>query len=825
MRLKLTVVTWLVLTAFEASGQQPPGTTDASVGVSQKTGLSSTTKPALDLPADKAQPVSIPRFKTPPVIDGRLDEEAWGQAAVLKTFYQVEPGDNIAPSRETIALLGYDEQNLYIGFRAYDDAGKVRATVAKRDAVSDDDNVRVLLDTFNDQRKAYLLIFNPIGVQADAVFTEANGEDYSFDIVMESKGTLTDVGYTIEVAVPFKSLRYRAGPGQVWGINVLRRIKHLDNELDSWMPISRDRSGTLNQEGHITGLEDIAKARSIEVNPSLTLSETGKRQPTLSSAALLGNPSLTDPGRFVNKPLEVDPGVTLKFVVNSTVTLDLALNPDFAQVEADQLVVTANQRFPIFFEEKRPFFLEGIEIFQTPLNTVHTRTIVDPDVAIKLTGKRKRNTFGLLLASDNAPGSFSEEELTDPSILPGIRRFVGKNAYIGVLRLKHDIGEDSSVGLIGTAYSFIENHNYLGGVDGRFRIDPQTVLTFQVLGTTSRRFFFDPDLGKSVYRTGNALGYSFNLNRAKRHFGLTLRGEGFTRDYLAQVGFTRRVRTNQDELTLQYKSEPKPKAKLISWLLQSKSSIRYDFQARLQNWDQSPQVSFNFKNQTFLTLYGFFGRERLFEEEFGRKRSATSSGAFFGDPERGTYYKGIGFDVGTVPSKKYSLYLGSSYATGFFDFDFGAGPRFPRVSPAALNDPGAPLDPGPGNKWVAYASLTYQPTDALRISFDYTKTSLFRVDTKRYAFDDNIYQARATYQFTRFTFARARVDYDTLSLNMRGQFLFGWTPNPGTSFYVGYNDDLNRNGFNPFTGQVETGLRRNGRTFFIKMSYLFRRSF
>ncbi|MCA1815360.1 MAG: hypothetical protein LC746_02930, partial [Acidobacteria bacterium] len=163
---------------------------------------------------------------------------------------------------------------------------------------------------------------------------------------------------------------------------------------------------------------------------------------------------------------------------------------------------------------------------------------------------------------------------------------------------------------------------------------------------------------------------------------------------------------------------------------------------------------------------------------------------------------------------------------GVFDFDFGAGPRFPRVSPTALAlGQDAPLDPGAANTFDINASFNYKPLNELNLSLDYNSTRLTRRGTHLVAFDDRIYSARATYQFTRFTFARARADYDTLASNVRGQLLFGWTPNPGTAFYVGYNDDLNRNGFNPFTGVLEPGFRRNGRTFFIKMSYLFRRSF
>jgi hypothetical protein len=181
--------------------------------------------------------------------------------------------------------------------------------------------------------------------------------------------------------------------------------------------------------------------------------------------------------------------------------------------------------------------------------------------------------------------------------------------------------------------------------------------------------------------------------------------------------------------------------------------------------------------------------------------------------------------AGSTPSKKYSFFYFFGYRWGEHDFDFGAGPRFPRVSPAALVDPTAPLDPGAGTLLYTNGNITYKPTNALNATLSFDKSRLTRNDTGRVAFDENIVSLRTTYQFTRFTFARARIDFDSISSNFRGQFLLGWTPNPGTAFYAGYNDDMNRSFFNPFTGQLEPGFRRNGRTFFIKMSYLFRHSF
>ena len=766
------------------------------------------------LPPEKASPVHIARFKAAPVIDGRLDDEVWKQAVVLTDFYQVQPGDNIAASYPTEVLLGYDDQFLYLAFHAYDNSGKVRATIAGRDHISDDDAVGVVLDTFNDQRTAYQLFFNPVGIQADAILTEGQRADSSVDIVMQSKGAITADGYVVEVALPFKSLRYEAGKGNIWGAHFQRRIKHLNDEIDSWMPISRDRSGYLSQEGHLAGFEGISTRHTLEVIPTLTISEWGRR-----NASTTGS---TEAQRFVNQAPSLSPGLTVKYGIKPNVTASLTLNPDFADVEADRTVTTANRRFPIFFEEKRPFFLEGIDLFRTPLQAVHTRAIVDPDAAAKLTGKIGRNRFGLLVASDAAPGNFSEAERQNPRVA----KFLDRNATIAALRLSHDIGRDSSLGMIATSYNFIEKHNQLAGIDGRFRLDEQTIFSFQLLGTTARRFFYDPALDNDIYRTGNGLGYFWNLERSKRHLYVGLSGEGRTRDYVASVGFTRRTNTNSENFYLSYSSEPKPEARMISWSVSNSLGSEFNWQGRSQSWDNYSSVQLNFRRQTFFNLGFDLGYERLFENEFGASRAATHNGAFFGnDPERSANRRSISLGAGTTPDKKYSAYAFFSRNWGAFDYDFGAGPRFTRVSPAALIDPNAALDPGPGNSADIGFSLTYQPIQSLRTSFSYTRSKLVRNDTGRVAFSDQIYSLHADYRFTRFLFMRARLDYDWLSANVLGQLLMGWTPTPGTAVYLGYDDYLNYNGFNPLNGHFEPGLHRNERVFFLKMSYLLRHSF
>src|SRR5439155_20580517 len=263
--------------AVAQSNNGPTPASSPSTKSKSDTKTANVLKHAIVIPPEKAKPIRVPRFDKAPVIDGKLDDEVWKQAAILKDFYQTRPGDDIAPSKPTEAMIGYDSRTLYLAFHCYDEPSKVRATVAKRDEVFGEDNVRIFLDTFNDQRRAYVLGWNPLGIQADGIMTEGSGTDFSVDIVMESKGILTSDGWTLEVAIPFKSLRYEAGKGKLWGFHVERNFFRFNDEMDSWLPISRDISSDLAQEGHLTGLEGISAEHTLEIIPSLTLSETGKR--------------------------------------------------------------------------------------------------------------------------------------------------------------------------------------------------------------------------------------------------------------------------------------------------------------------------------------------------------------------------------------------------------------------------------------------------------------------------------------------------------------------------------------------------------------------
>ncbi len=760
----------------------------------------------IDLSKVKREPFVVPKFDVSPVIDGKLDDEIWKSAKVLRDFIQTQPGDNIAPSKPTEGYLAYDEQNLYVAFKCWDEKDKIRASLVQRDGAFGEDNVRIWLDTYDDQRRAYVIGVNPFGIQQDGIQTEGQGTDFNVDILMESKGVIEDWGWSVELKIPFKSLRYTAGKGKFWGFNAARNIDRLNDELDSWVPVSRDLPGFISKFGKLTGLDEIKSERTFEIIPTFTVKETG---------------NLVSPSKFSNPPVETDFGFTAKYQITPNVTLDAAYNPDFADTEADAPVVEVNQRFEIFFAEKRPFFLEGFDIFNTPIRAVNTRRIQNPTVSLKLSGKVGKYSFGVLGAIDDPlnRNAFKDKRLD------------------GIVRLKRDIGKNSNVGFLATSYSFgkdrknssgqvitrkIENRVY--GFDGKWKTTTGIEARGQVLASNSRRNFYNPSLNTNEFRTGNALSYDYLIFRNKRNFTFGAGGRGTTKFFQADLGFTNRRDTNQFFTFIELGSEPKPKAFIINKNLNSSFGIRHDFQGRLQSFGFESNVNLNLRGNAGINLGGSISKEILVEDEFGPKRNSTQTGAFFGDPRRSANqssffafgYKNFG--------KRFSLSGGGNLNLNNFDFDFGGGEKFDRISPAAIAfGQFAPLDPGTGTEYSYEIETEIKPTDKFNFELGFTNNTFRRNDTKKLVFISNIATFRSTYQFSRFVNVKARLDYNTLSGRLFGQYTFGWTPSPGKAFFVGYNDSANYKGY--VFDNYQKDYQQLNRTFFIKLSYLFRKSF
>jgi hypothetical protein len=764
------------------------------------------------LAAPLSAQVTLRRLDSAPTIDGVLDEDAWRSASRLGGFVQTHPGDNVAPSFPTTVLIGFDARNLYLAVRALDDATRVRATLAARDDILDDDHVLLYLDTFGDRRRAYVLGFNPLGVQQDGMFVEGTAEpDYSIDVVMRSRGRIDANGWTVEVAIPLASLRYAASAGGRWHAHVQRRIKHLDDEQMSWRPLMRGASGFLTQAGALTGVDALPGRRSIELYPAVTAFAEGERVAGPGGA----------PAERWSEATRGDVSLTARVGLTSDVTADLTVNPDFAHVEADAPVVTANQRFPLLVEEKRPFFLEGIDLFRTSLNVVHTRSIVDPVAAAKITGKRGRTAFGVLVASDEAPGRFSDAERADAALAGTIERIGGRNGLVGVARLRREAGGASSVGLLGTAYRFVDRDNVTLGTDVRLA-RTHTVARLELVGSRSHRPFHDPELGRDTLRVGYGLGYHAELGATSRHIDVTLTGDGWSPDYITETGFTRQVDTNAWRLVGRWRSDPRAGGLLVSWELSQAAHAQFDWRGRTTYAWLWPQLSLRLPRLTKLTAGPYVDYQRLFEEEFGPRRGPGRAGAFAGAGYRRTVYRGFGASAETTPHPTLRMWGSASWSWDFFDLDLGDGPAFPRVSPAALADPSAPLDPGVGTAFGGTVGWLWKPAPALRVGTEYTRSRLRRYDTGRVAHDETLVSAQVVYQPTRFVAVRLRADHRSSRSTLRPQLLVSWTPGPGSAVYVGYNDDFTNDGFSRVTGTRQPGLRRNARTAFVKLSWLTR---
>jgi len=321
--------------------------------------------------------IAIPRVSSPPPIEAFLDMKPsplWqDKLAEVKGLIQRIPHDGEPSSQKTEVYLGYDDKNLYAIFICFDtEPQKIRARLSRREDIIDDDSVEIMLDTFNDHRRAYAFLSNPLGVQADALWTEGQDFDFSFDTVWDSQGKITDRGFVVWISIPFRSLRFPSSDPQTWGILLNRGIPR-NNEDTFWPQYSSRIAGRLNQEGQATGLEGISPGRNLQFIPHgifRSFRELDLRDPF--------NPTYTQRAAYGQV------GLDGKAVLKDKFVLDATINPDFSQVESDEPQVTVSQRFEVFFPEKRPFFLENSNYFDTPINLFFTRRIAQPQYGHRL---------------------------------------------------------------------------------------------------------------------------------------------------------------------------------------------------------------------------------------------------------------------------------------------------------------------------------------------------------------------------------------------------------------------------------------------------------
>src|SRR5690349_50523 len=413
--------------------------------------------------------VRIPRVEADIVVDGDLGDSVWAHAALLTGFSQYAPNDGVSAVDSTQVLVWYSSNAIYFGIRAYELHGRPSATLADRDQIFGDDNVQILLGTFHDGKKALMFAVNPLGVQGDGALVEganisASGfiggavigreqPDLSPDYVFQSRGHLTDWGYQVEVRIPFKSLRYQSRQPQDWSLNIVQQIKHSGFE-DSWFPALRASATFIGQSGNLVGLAGMHRGLVVDLNPEATEKATGA--PGAAGYSYdRGNPQIGGNVRW---------GVTDNLTINGTV------KPDFSQVESDAGQLAFDPRLALFFPEKRPFFLEGSELFQGTQNLIYTRRIVQPVAAVKLTGNAGGTDIGFLSAVDQKFASASGSD----------------NPIFNIVRAQRSLGHGSRIGLAYTDHIESGDYNRVLDVDGRLVFKDIYSVNFQVAGSRTR---------------------------------------------------------------------------------------------------------------------------------------------------------------------------------------------------------------------------------------------------------------------------------------------------------------------------------------------------
>ena len=448
----------------------------------------------------------IPRIESAEVrVDGTLDEPVWRQATRLTGFWQYQPVDGRPAEEATEVLVWYAPDAIYFGVIAHDKVpAAIRATVADRDKIDNDDYVVIDIDTFHDRRRAFFFGVNPLGVQSDGVRSEGAGQvsslvpgstDVNPDFTWESKGRVTGQGYQVEIRIPFKSLRYPAGQRQTWGLNVTRVVKRT-GYTDTWTDVRRANASFLGQEGAIGGLHDLKRGVAVDAQPFVTATADGARDDVT--------------GRFDRQSVNPDAGLNLRLGFTSY-ALDATLNPDFSQVESDQGQVTLNQRFALFFPEKRPFFLEGIELFGSPQTLVYTRRIVDPKAGAKLTGKFGQLGVAHLTAVDQ----------TDAG-----------DAWFNITRLRRDFGRNSIAGVTFTNRDQGDSHNRVLAGDFRY-----------VWSLYYTQFQYGASFTSDAAGSRTAPIWQAEYDRTGRSWGFNYLLKGLGRGFDDQAGFVNSLRS------------------------------------------------------------------------------------------------------------------------------------------------------------------------------------------------------------------------------------------------------------------------------------------
>jgi hypothetical protein len=716
--------------------------------------------------------------------------ELHDQLVEVRDFIQNQPRDGDAATEKTDVWMGHTVTTLFFVFICYDHRpGDVRGHLARRENILKDDNVSVLLDPFQDRRKGVLFTVNPAGVQADAAWSENSDPDYSYDQVWDSEGRVTSQGWMALIAIPFRSVRFRSA-GSDWGVLFIRNLPR-NSEEDFWPRVATNISGVLSQEGTLHGMKGLTGSHNLQLNPYAL----AQNERTLINLDPL-NPYIS------SRHLEGTAGGEAKAILKDSVVVDGTINPDFSTVESDQPQFTVNQRYPVYFPELRPFFLENANYFSTPIQLVYTRNIIHPEYGARVTGKIHSTNLGLFTIDDREPGE---------AVAPGDPLY-RKRALFAVGRVSQDFGKGSSVGAVYTDEEFGQGWNRIGGVDITARLNDKWTAYGQWAESSTRGDF---DSGpKPTYAAGPAT--DIQVIRNGHAFNLFSELQDFSVGFQSQVGFIQTSNIRSDHTHANYQWFPKHST-IQSVGLELNQNLAFDHQGN--------------------RLYHY----TTFDPFFLLPRNVVLA------PIGGQNSDTLGPQSGTL------LTHNENFTENFGGF-VARGAPWPQLNFNIVGIRGGSVNYNPVagktpflmNQQTLQALFTLQPLRQLTADNTYLLDRDFAVAGGAFVYESQTFRTKVNYQFTRAISARVIVEYDSTLANQAEtslrrtkqvgtQALLTWLPHPGTAVYIGYNNDLQNldrtlcnRGLNGACDPGNTAVPRSsqyfndGKQIFIKASYLFR---
>jgi hypothetical protein len=706
-------------------------------------------------------------------IDGKLSDPGWKNAAELSNFVERYPGENIKPEVPTRGMVTYDENNLYAAFICYDDPGSVRSTMCQRDQFSGDDAVCLLLDTYNEGAWAYELFVNPYGIQKDKLWTKIAGEDAGYDFIWKSAAIVTDSGYQVEIAIPFQSLRFPDKEDQIWKMDFWRDRPRESFKQYSWAAYDRNDQCWVCQWGTVDGIRNIHPgSKGIEILPALVASQSGNLVPV---------------NRFKNEKTKAEPSIGGKYTISSDITTEVAVNPDFSQIESDAAQIDVNTTIALFYPERRPYFQEGSDLFRTLFNSFYTRTISDPQFTAKLTARKESFSLGYLSAYDqNTPYMIP---LDHSSIL-----FNSGKSVVNVVRGLKTFGNNSQAGFIITDRRF--DHDGSGTVmalddnirlSNNYSIDGQYIITHtkepndSALTADYAGINFDQGKHTAAFNGESYWGTAF-ISRLKRD----ARNWNFMLDY-NQVSPAYRTETGYDPL-VNYRHFDASSGYNIYFAKGIFERITPEIYAE-KRWSFGGDKIREYIN------FGMEGQIRYAQTYFNVNRHLGS------EIWIGKEYKNLWMN---------ELHVGSTLNSQIaYDIQFDYGRDIARWKNVL------------GNATSIGAALSLKPLNRLIIepTFNFLKSD--EVGTGEKLYRGYITRVRTQFQATREFSVRAIVQYDDFQKSWDFDPLMTFRLNSFSVFYLGSaHNYLNI----PGETDNQNHWRLNSRQYFLKLQYLFQPS-